>query len=267
MAWVRLDDKFTSHPKVLALTDREFRVHLSALCYAAEYKTDGDIPEAAWRLLGVTRKLADRMVAVGVWDIDAGTYLIHDFRVYNPADPTAAERQRRFKESRSGNGQVTAESREDNGETNGPHARARTPVPVPSPTPNREGSPDGAPSLANALPAARPRDELWDALTEACGPVSTKSERGRRNAALRELRDIGATPDEIRWRSDALKRRWPDIDFTATSLVANWSIAERPQPTGNSDGRLDSTGIIRMFSNPEPEQADMIDAPSWEEIA
>jgi hypothetical protein len=44
----------------------------------------------------------------------------------------------------------------------------------------------------------RPRDEIWDTLTEHFGEPRTKSERGRRNAAVRELRDAGARPDEIR---------------------------------------------------------------------
>lgn len=236
MAWVRLDDKFTSHPKVLALSDREFRVHLSSLCYAAEYKTDGAIPEAAWRLLGVTRKIADRLVAVGVWDMDAGTYVIHDFRVYNPSDPTAAERQRRFKESRSGNGEVTAESRQDNGQGNGPHARASTPVPVPSPSPNREGSPDGAPSL-RAEPDRKPakqreRDHAWDAADAVFGTITNPKERGKRNDAVKALRASLAPYEphqyehEMRWRKEALEASWGK-PCTPHALATNWAQAER----------------------------------------
>lgn len=43
----------------------------------------------------------------------------------------------------------------------------------------------------------RPRDELWDALTDEFGEVRTKSERGRRNVAVRELREAAVTPAEI----------------------------------------------------------------------
>jgi hypothetical protein len=41
-------------------------------------------------------------------------------------------------------------------------------------------------------------DEVWDALEECFGPVRTRSERGRRNQAVRELREAGATVEEIR---------------------------------------------------------------------
>jgi len=44
----------------------------------------------------------------------------------------------------------------------------------------------------------RERDEIWDALDQHFGPVRTKSERGRRCVAVKELREAGATPDEIR---------------------------------------------------------------------
>jgi hypothetical protein len=43
----------------------------------------------------------------------------------------------------------------------------------------------------------RPRDEIWDAITEHFGEPRTKSERGRRNRAVRELREAGATAEEV----------------------------------------------------------------------
>lgn len=241
MSWLRIDDKFTQHPKVLSLNDREFRVHLSALCYCAEYKTDGTIPESAWRLLGVTAKLADRMVAFGVWDYEDGFYSIHDFHKYNPVDPTAADRQRRFKQSRSGNGvgngQITDESRNGNGEGNGPHASASAPVPVPSPSPkDREVA--NAPSLAAAVATpSKPRkprepDLVWDAVADECGPVTTKTAQTLRGQIVRDLKAAGATPNEIHRRAKLLRQRWPDADLTDTSLRKHWDKADLPMPAG-----------------------------------
>ncbi|GIV03638.1 MAG: hypothetical protein KatS3mg015_2468 [Fimbriimonadales bacterium] len=43
----------------------------------------------------------------------------------------------------------------------------------------------------------RPRDPIWDALTEHFGPVRTPQERKRRNTAVRDLRIAEATPEEI----------------------------------------------------------------------
>lgn len=41
MSWVRLDDGFADHPKIAALDDRAFRIHIWALCYSARHLTDG----------------------------------------------------------------------------------------------------------------------------------------------------------------------------------------------------------------------------------
>ncbi len=43
----------------------------------------------------------------------------------------------------------------------------------------------------------REPDPIWDALTAAFGEVRTPSERGRRNRAVRELKEAKATPEEI----------------------------------------------------------------------
>lgn len=40
-------------------------------------------------------------------------------------------------------------------------------------------------------------DDIWDALEEHFGPVRTASERGRRNLAVKELREAGALKEEI----------------------------------------------------------------------
>lgn len=42
--WLRLDAGFPEHPKVIGLTDSAFRLHVSALCYARRYLTDGHVP-------------------------------------------------------------------------------------------------------------------------------------------------------------------------------------------------------------------------------
>lgn len=65
----------------------------------------------------------------------------------------------------------------------------------------------------------RPADEVWDTLTELFGEVRTKSERGRRNRAVGELREAKATPEEIRVAYAFCKK-----NFTAYTEMAlcNW---------------------------------------------
>lgn len=82
----------------------------------------------------------------------------------------------------------------------------------------------------------RRRDPLWDALAAEVGEPATRSERGRLNAALAELREIGATAEQIRARCAAYRSRW-SVDLTATGLVANWTLLERsPPPKRNGRG-------------------------------
>lgn len=80
---------------------------------------------------------------------------------------------------------------------------------------------------ANA--SSRKRDELWDALVAELGDVSTKTERGERNGAVKELREAGATADEIHLRCRAYRRRWPEITLTASALKKHWtSLSAKP---------------------------------------
>lgn len=62
-------------------------------------------------------------------------------------------------------------------------------------------------------------DPIWDALTEEFGPVRTKSERGRRNAAVRELREADATAEEIKIAANFCRRHF--TTFTEMALC-NW---------------------------------------------
>lgn len=80
-------------------------------------------------------------------------------------------------------------------------------------------------------PSVRKRkpDKLWDLLVEELGPVQTKSERGRRNRALRELREIGVNEDDLRGRIASYRRRWPEIELTATGIAANWTVLGQPR--------------------------------------
>jgi len=87
MPWLRIDDKFATHPKIAALSDREFRVHMRALCYCAEYRTEGVLPAASLReVRGLTPRVAERLIAIGLWEReDDGGLSAHDFAIYNGA--------------------------------------------------------------------------------------------------------------------------------------------------------------------------------------
>ena len=91
-----------------------------------------------------------------------------------------------------------------------------------------------------AAPAARQRNELWDALTEECGWTDklTKSQQGRVAAAVKELKEVDATADEVRKRAANYRRKYPGMDVTPTAIAANWSAIATPvaQPGGFAAG-------------------------------
>ncbi|MFJ2259509.1 hypothetical protein ACIOKD_14405 [Streptomyces sp. NPDC087844] len=85
MPWVRLDDRFPSNRKVDLLSDRAFRLYVSALCWSAENLTEGmildrELPIVA-RVRGV-KKAALELEEARLWDRIDGGWEIHDYQIY-----------------------------------------------------------------------------------------------------------------------------------------------------------------------------------------
>lgn len=86
MPWVRLDDRFPSHRKVSLLSDRAFRLYVSALCWSAENLTEGHIPdENLTRIAHVrsTKAAAKELEGRGLWERVHDGWQIHDYLDYN----------------------------------------------------------------------------------------------------------------------------------------------------------------------------------------
>lgn len=108
MPWVRLDDRFPSHRKVALISDRAFRLYVSALCWASENLTEGRILDRELPLVARVRgpkTVAKELEAAQLWDRIEGGWVIHDYLEYNPdrarvqADREAnAARQKAFRE-------------------------------------------------------------------------------------------------------------------------------------------------------------------------
>lgn len=124
MPWVKLDDRFPSHRKVALLSDRAFRLHVSAICWCSENLTDGRITDRELPLVAHIRGIkatAKQLEEAGLWTRTDTGWKIHDFLDYNPSREQVlaerkknAERQERFR--RRKNGKPTPPS---NGSSNG----------------------------------------------------------------------------------------------------------------------------------------------------
>jgi hypothetical protein len=157
MGWVKIDDNFANHPKVLKAGPLGIAMQVAALCYCNHYLTDGFIPASAvpgllnlnglgmrmWagELMGggedaTWEFIVEDLLNAGLWHEIDGGYQIHDYLDYQPskekviADRNAtAARVKRFRETSNtvSNDNVTPLQTSYNGVSN------TSPVPVPDP--------------------------------------------------------------------------------------------------------------------------------------
>ena len=97
MSWVKLDDNFFTHPKVVAVGAEASGLYVWALAYCSRHLTDGRVPRG-WVQQAVgrrTTKLAELLVEQGLWEENGTGWLVHDYLDYQPTrDAILAKRQR-----------------------------------------------------------------------------------------------------------------------------------------------------------------------------
>ena len=150
MSWVKLDDQYPDHPKIVEVGPLGMALHTAATCYCARYLTDGFVPTAMiTRLInldgisvesnGVSnsvshKKITDQLTLVGLFEIVPGGFIVHDYLKYNPhGDHVKAEREantKRQAEWRAAHPKKQVSNAVSNGVTNGTIIlpRSRTPT-------------------------------------------------------------------------------------------------------------------------------------------
>lgn len=204
MAWVRLDDQFHDHPKVVDAGPLAEALFFRGLTYAARYLTDGFVPAGVLRRMGDMDAVAEagRLVACGLWETTEGGWLIHDYLDYQPSKERVVEDRaknaRRQDEWRSRQRAVTADApsneyAERNAVTNDgvtgvsqvPRTHTR-PVPVPDE--------ETATAVAGAGAPAR----------EATAAPTVLAVPKTRTARSRIAADWRPTPERMAWARDEL---------------------------------------------------------------
>lgn len=121
MTWVKLDDGFAEHPKLIAAGGDAGWLHICAMCWSARNLTDGFLPAGIIGRLSDRRKpeaLARTLVKVGLWEPADGGWMIHDWGDFQPskerieAERSAArDRMRRHRagDVRANNGRSAGE--------------------------------------------------------------------------------------------------------------------------------------------------------------
>lgn len=124
------------------------------------------------------------------------------------------------------------------------------------------------------MPKAGEIDELWEAMIAALGwdPLEiTMSQRGPLNRALKELRQVGATPGEITRRAQIYADRWPGVTLTPMSLAKHWAEMGRktmPRDMSADERRLQASGAQVQMSGDDYERRmrEWHGDAYWEEI-
>lgn len=128
MTWLKIDDRFAEHPKVIGLSAQAFRLHVAALCRCAAHLTDGRVTERDVRVLtpvcGLTtwKRYVNECVSAGLWTVEAHGWSINDYLDYNPSSVKVREQRERHARN---------QSRYRSRERSSDRSSARVPYPYP----------------------------------------------------------------------------------------------------------------------------------------
>ena len=247
MAWIKSDQSLAEHPKLkllakdLGISEVEALGHLHLLWYwTLEYAEDGHVkyiellPEAM-KWTGDTDKLVNALIKRGFLDQEIdGTYWVHDWLDYSGAyyekklynrikKQESRDKIAKLKES------DTSLTSFDNSLTN---------IDSQDLDKNREeknrvdknnsglATQDGGSNNSN-------RDLIFETLATVCGydwkGVMTKDERGRINKAVKQLKDINATPEEITLRAQNFVLSY-GFNPQPQSITSMWTKLVKVQP-------------------------------------
>ncbi len=230
MSWAKLDDRANEHPKQLAAGGEACWLWACGLMYAnRQRERTGYIPEAVVPMLYPAKnvkRLASKLVDVGLWEKAKGGYQVHDFQEWNKSkDQVDAEREatrNRVAEHRRNKRGNAPSNGDGNGDGNA-DGNGVTPHDVPDPLPS---SATPTPSQTNTS-TPKPPVVVRDLETETSCPLDLVSKLERAGV----FTDLA---DSLRVSAAALK-------VEAESTVAYWTIG-----AGMGRKRRNWPGMIRQ---------------------
>lgn len=226
MPWVRLDDRFPSHRKVALLSDRAFRLHVSAICWCAENLTDGHIADRELPLVARLRNVkatAKHLEDAGLWDRSDGGWFIHDYLDYNPSREQVlierkknAERQERFR--RRKNGKPTPPDGSRNGGSNGVTRDGETQVGDTNAARRRH---DGDTTATSTRAASETEDQVSDFRNAVTNDAPTRPDPNP--ISMADVEEATTTRGVV--ERDAFAPSPIDVDgFELTDAMRAWSL-------------------------------------------
>lgn len=150
MVWVRMDDGFDEHPKVLGLSDKAFRAHVSAMCYCARRLTDGVVPTAR-----IKARQARELIEAGLMSEQEGGYLIHDWLDFNPSkEQVESKRIKRQEAGRRGGKAKANRLANARASAKAKSKQSSAPYPEPEPFASTKQEPPKPPKGGSRVPTA-----------------------------------------------------------------------------------------------------------------
>jgi hypothetical protein len=221
MPWVRIDEEFPRHPKVVKAGPLGMAMHVAALCYCNQYLTDGFVPKAVVAglldLSGIGMRqwmgelagggvdatwelVAEDLEEAGLWEREQGGWRIHDYHDYQPSREHVMQLRETRKAVGSKGGKASGEARRNqprsNLLSNQPATTQATaeandepktnPGPVPVVTPLTTGSSSAITEVGTTgVEQARPIDDVvrvFQAWQASTGKQRAKLDGNRRYA-------------------------------------------------------------------------------------
>lgn len=179
MGWVKIDDHFNDHPKIVQAGPLAMAMQVAGLCYCNRYLTDGFIPKSVAKKLldfeGIAlvwdhnemfgggqdvewSMVVDSLVENGIWEKAEGGWLIHDYTEYQqPRERVLKEKEAAKERMKKNRNAAKSESNKDSVNVRANNNRTSKEVHLPhTHTPKEEPSPSlrsGEESPASAADA------------------------------------------------------------------------------------------------------------------
>lgn len=223
MAWI--DARIWCHPKITRLPNSAFRAYINGIAYSSGFRTGGILTHKMQLICSVNARDRSRLCSAGLWESaeELGRFCvrIHDWEEHNGERESRAEARKQADRERKRRQRARNLSA-------GQSAGQSADIPQDGPQEIHTLTDDYVTKEVPSGTSFTKRDDLWDALVAALGDVQTRTERSKRNGAVKQLRDIGASPLEVTPRVRRWSTMYPGATLTDTALVKHWSSLGAP---------------------------------------
>lgn len=255
MKWLRLYSEARNDAKLEALSDAQFRVWFRLLCLANEQTERGTIANFSPRLLAVevahgdVALLSETLELLSELRIVETSEGMHRFVNWNKRQFASDDVYTRVQAHRERNSNVpvtakkqseTFQKRFRNVNETAPDTDTDTDTDTERVSPKKEKITSSSSRSKRAVAAAdaggkrevsKPLDPIWDALCEATNTIPVlKAERSKRGGVVKELKSVGATPQQVLARAARYRVLFPNATLTDTALAKHWSECDPSKP-------------------------------------